>query len=777
MSVRRTGAVTASVKADRTASRRLEVARPKLPFDVAEAKIRVPALRPDTVSRTALVNRLRAASDRLAVCIAPAGYGKTTLLAQWAGRDPRPFAWVSVDERDNNPAVLLQSVGAAVDRVEPLKDDVASALHRPGKSVWSHAAPRLASAVAGVAQPFVLVLDEVDLLDGDAIKAVALLIEHIPDGSVIAITGRVVPRLPISRLRARGLVLEIEAADLALSAREIRLVLQHTDVDLAEIDVDVVAHSTEGWSAGVYMTGLAFTQGRDAHSSAAFRGDDRYVAEYFDSEYLSQLTPRQRAFLRRTSVFERLCGGLCDAVLERSGSARELASIQRANLFLVPLDDHGEWYRYHRLFRDFLQRELAEREPGRVRDLHRRAADWFEANGFAEEALNHAYSSGDAERAARILTKIVMPAYHAGRVTEVEGWLERFDDDQLLERCPGVAVHGSRVYALQGRQADAERWLSAAERRLARARNMRGSDLVSGAASVVRAWLCHDGADQMRVDAELALAKLPQNNQWRPSALLLQAVSFVLTGDDHADAALAEVADAATRLGSTEPLVLALAERALLAAESGDYAAAADLAAKAETEVEAHGLETYAANSLRLIASARAKLREGKWQRARSDLDDAERLIPLVTSALPWLAVQTRLELARVYLAMRDAGQARTRLAEALSIVAADPGLDFLRRTCASLMSDLQGVEASSHGTSGLTDAELRLLPLLATHLSFREIGEKLFVSRNTIKTQAISVYRKLGVSSRSEAIDQATALGLVPGSALPPPARDEALA
>jgi LuxR family maltose regulon positive regulatory protein len=714
------------------------------------------------VSRTSLVNRLRAATVPVAVCTSPAGYGKTTLLVQWASRDPRPFAWVSVDERDNDPCVLLQGIAAALDRVAPLTDPVLKAL-RSRESIWTRALPRLASMLANSPRPFVLVLDDADVLDGDAAKLVSTLIDHVPRGSMLVVAGRVTPQLRLARLRASGLMLEIETDGLAMSARETKLMLQNGHIDPSDSEADDLILRAEGWAAGVYLATLAFEEGRDAHTAAALRGADRYVAEYLRSEHLELLTPRQREFLRRSSVLERMCGSLCDAVLDRSGSARELLSIERSNLFIVPLDGHGEWFRYHHLFRDLLQRELAERDPGLIATLNRRAADWLETNGRPEEALHHAFASGSPTRAARILTTIVRPAYNGGRVAEVEAWLARFDDDELLERLPAVGIHGSRVHALCGRRAEAERWLAAVERHLGRNARARNTP-VAGAAAVVRAWLGVEGAEQMRVDAELALTKLPRTNQWHPLALLIRAVALLLARDDDADAAFDEAAQAAARMGKAEALVIALTQRALLAAERGDSAAADELASSTEQIVEKHGIEEYAGNALRMAVSARAHLRAGRWQHARADLDAAQRLLPRL-EALPWLAAQTRLELARAHLATRESAEAQALLAEAESLLRNRVGFDALKRECAQLRGDVRNVGLAPDGrSSGLTDAELRLLPLLATHLSFREIGERLFVSRNTIKTQAISVYRKLRVSNRSDAVERAAELGLVAG-------------
>jgi LuxR family transcriptional regulator, maltose regulon positive regulatory protein len=774
LSVRSHGVAPAETRGRTNRRPRLEVAAPRLPFEVAEAKVRIPALRPDMVSRTSLVNRLRAATVPVAVCTSPAGYGKTTLLVQWASRDPRPFAWVSVDERDNDPRVLLQDVAAALHQIEPLSDPVLKAL-RSRESMWTRALPRLASTLAASPRPFVLVLDDADLLDGDSAKLVSVLVDHVPRGSMLVLAGRVAPPVRLARLRASGLVLEIETDGLAMSPRETKLMLQNAHAEPSDSEADDLVLRAEGWAAGVYLMTLAFTEGRGAHSAAALRGDDRYVAEYLRAEHLADLAPRQREFLRRTSVLERMCGPLCDAVLDRSGSARELLSIERSNLFIVPLDGHGEWFRYHHLFQDLLGRELAEREPGLIATLNRRAADWLEANGRPEEALPHAFASGSPTRAARIFTAIVMPAYNAGRVADAEAWLTRFDDDELLERLPGVAVHGSRIHALRGRAVEAERWLAAAERRVARTPRARDTS-VAAAAAVVRALLAVDGVDRMRADAEFALAKLPPTTQWRPLALLIHAVALVLACDEGADAAFEEAAHAAARMGNTEALVIALMQRALLAAERGDTAAADELASSTEQIVEKHGIEEYAGSALRMAVSARAHLRAGRWQHARADLDAAQRLLPRL-EALPWLAAQTRLELARAHLATRESVEAQALLAEAESLLKNRVGFDALKRECAQLRGDVRNVGPAPDGrSSGLTDAELRLLPLLATHLSFREIGERLFVSRNTIKTQAISVYRKLRVSNRSDAVERAAELGLVPGLSAPSSRTDEEL-
>src|SRR5689334_53197 len=344
---------------------------PPEPFDFLESRIQVPALRPGTVSRTGLVNRLRAAtSASVATVLAPAGYGKTTLLAQWARRDERRAAWVSLDDRDNDPVVLLRHVAAALAREEPLPAAVVEALRRPKPSVWTAAVPRLARVLAARA-PFVLVLDDVHLPHSRAaLQVVEALIDDEREGSLVVLSGRVAPPLPLAPLRARGRLLELDAHDLALTPREARMLLSATGVRLEEERVDELVEQCEGWAAAIYLAAIAIRDGRQAgREPTPLRGDDRYLADYFRSEYLSHLRPGPLRFLRRTSVLEHLSGPLCNAVLEDEGSDRELEKIERANLFLVPLDNCREWYRYHHLFRDLLRHELHASEPELVPEL------------------------------------------------------------------------------------------------------------------------------------------------------------------------------------------------------------------------------------------------------------------------------------------------------------------------------------------------------------------------------------------------------------------------
>jgi LuxR family transcriptional regulator, maltose regulon positive regulatory protein len=373
-------------------------------FDLVASKLRRPWLRPGTVRRSPLIRRLmRDGCGPVVSVVAPAGYGKTTLLAQWAEDNGQAFAWVSADEADNDPKVLLSYVAQALDAVQPVGGPVFGALASPASSVSGSVVPRLGSAFASMTVPVVLVLDDVHLLHNRECRAaLSALADDVPDGSRLVLAGRDQPPLRAARLRAEGRITEIGRADLALTRGEAAALLRATGAVLSEAEVAELYLRTEGWPAGLYLAALAIRAGGSPPGAVgSFGGDDRFVSEYVESEFLARISARDREFLTRTAVLERMCGPLCEAVLGRPGAAADLAGLARSNLLLVPLDRRGAWYRYHHLFRDMLLAELERTEPGLMPVLRRRAAQWCLGNGVPEEALEYSMPAGDAERAAR----------------------------------------------------------------------------------------------------------------------------------------------------------------------------------------------------------------------------------------------------------------------------------------------------------------------------------------------------------------------------------------
>ena len=334
------------------------------------------------VARTALVERLLTASGGAVVCVvAPPGYGKTTLLAQWAQRKGGRVGWLTVDPHDNDPAVLLTYLAVALDRVASIEPETFKILASPSAHVPPAVVPRLAAAMSATTEPVALVLDHVELLDNrQCLDALAQLALQLAGDSQLALASRTQPRLPLGRLRGQGRLMEVGAAALAMDSSEARALLEGAEVRLPGEDAAELHRRTEGWPVGLYLAALALQAAGptpDTPAAAvAFAGDDRFVVDYLNAELLAQLPARQVSFLTRTAVLDRMCGPLCDAVLDTTGSATVLESLAGSNLLLVPLDRRREWYRYHHLFRDLLGAELGRREPELVPELHRRAAAW-----------------------------------------------------------------------------------------------------------------------------------------------------------------------------------------------------------------------------------------------------------------------------------------------------------------------------------------------------------------------------------------------------------------
>ena len=730
-------------------------------FELLRAKLDVPPPRPGLVERKRLVKRLSGERKRRVVSVvAPPGYGKTTALGQWAAHDGRQFAWVSVDHRDNDPVVLMTYVAEALNTDGAIEPAVFKAIS--GDALWALGLPRLGAALASRRDPVVLVLDDVhELHNHDCLDALVALVAHLPRGSQLVLSGRTEARLGLPKLRADGELVELGPSALALSAAEAHALLRAAGVEVSEEQAEALNDHAEGWAAGVYLAALALEG--DTTSLASFGGDDRFITDYLKSEELARAGPAELEFLLRTSVLDRMCAPLCDAVLERADSAQMLEQLERENLFVVALDHQRRWFRYHHLFREMLQAELERREPDLVPTLNRRAAAWSNENGQPEVAIEYAAAAGDVDEQAALVAAHAFPYYRAGRVTTVERWLTLFDDDHLLERFPAIAVYGVWIHALRGRPDDAERWALAVETSRYEGEMPDGSTF-EGWAATVRALLCKQGVEQMRGDAEIAVSELAATSPWLPAAIVLQGVATLHSGDpERAELILRHAAEAAVAGGGVWAGVVARSELALLALERHDLAAAEAELALAEAFVADAPPTDYVVTAIMLAASARVAIAKDQGAQARRALVNAQRLRPFMTHVLSWFAVRTYLELAKAYLAVSDRRGAVTLCREVDDILRRRPALGTLALDAHEVRAKLSTVGDQSSGwASTLTAAELRLLPLLTTHLSFREIAERLFVSRNTVKTQAISIYRKLDASSRSEAIARAIELGLV---------------
>ena len=437
-------------------------------------KLHVPGPRPGLVPRPRLAQRLdEGLAQGLVLVCAPAGYGKTVLLADWARQGGSPAGWLSLDAADNDPARFWRHAVAALDRAHPgIEERVGPLLGPPVPPSFEPLVTALINELA--AQPgddkVRLVLDDYHLIDSRPVHAsVGFLLEHRPPGLGVVLGSRIDPALALARLRARGQLAELRASELRFTQDEAAALLQQIAAvpaaALPDADVAALAARTEGWAAGLQLAGLSLRGQADvAGFVAAFTGSHRYVLDFLAEEVLERQPGPVRTFLLETSVLERLSGPLCDAVTGRTGSQALLEQVERDGLFLIPLDEVRGWWRYHHLFADLLRARLQQGQPGRVLELHRNAAAWCEEHGLADDAIRHAVAAGEMVWAARLIERHFDTVYMSrGEGATIERWLSALPDDLVRSR-PRLLLARGLLAANHGRAEIVERSVEAAGR-------------------------------------------------------------------------------------------------------------------------------------------------------------------------------------------------------------------------------------------------------------------------------------------------------------------------
>jgi LuxR family transcriptional regulator, maltose regulon positive regulatory protein len=452
-----------------------EVTTPDNAGPLLETKLYVPRLRRGLVARPRLIERMyRGAESKLTLISAPAGFGKSTLVAEWLAAAPageRSAAWLSLDQADNQPGSFWTYLIAALQTVAPGVGARALSLQQePQPPPIATILTTLLNELGAVPDDIVLVLDDYHVIDAQDINdAMTFLLDHLPHHIHLVVTTRADPALPLARLRARGELVEIRAADLRFTPEEAAAYLNEVmGLDLDASDVAALEVRTEGWIAALQLAALSM-QGRDdvAGFIAGFAGDDRYIVDYLVEEVLHRQPEQVRSFLLETSILARMTGPLCDAVTGQDGGKAALEALDRGNLFLVPLDDRRRWYRYHQLFADVLRARLLDERPELAPKLHRRACEWFEGHGDRSEAIRHAMAGGDVARAADLVELAIPAMFQKDQAATVRRWLEALPDELIRAR-PVLSVayaatllDGGKIDGVEARLRDAERWLDA----------------------------------------------------------------------------------------------------------------------------------------------------------------------------------------------------------------------------------------------------------------------------------------------------------------------------
>ena len=431
-------------------------------------KLYIPPIRPELVSRPRLIKRLNEGlHHKLTLVSAPAGFGKTTLVADGLSSAKRSVTWLSLDENDNDPARFTTYLLAALQKISPDVGQAAQAmlqnLQPPPPEMFLTS---LINDIAATSHSFVLVLDDYHLIHTLPIhQQLAFLLEHQPPQMHLIIVTREDPPLPLSRLRARGQMVEIRQADLRFTMDETADFLRRTmEIDLRSTDVTALHQRTEGWIAGLQLAALSLRGSNDVQRTVrSFAGSHRYVLDYLIDEVFQRQPAEVQDFLLKTSILDRFTAPLCDSVAERDDSHNVLLALEQTNLFVVPLDESRQWYRYHRLFAELLRERL--RTVG-MQDLthllHKRASQWYEAEGFLADAVRHALGGSDWERAADLIVEVIGTMMQRGEITTLLGWLHALPDEEVRAR-PRLCHEYSWPLILAGQIAAAESYLHQAE--------------------------------------------------------------------------------------------------------------------------------------------------------------------------------------------------------------------------------------------------------------------------------------------------------------------------
>lgn len=437
---------------------------------ILATKLYIPPQRANVVPRPRLIERLNEGlHHKLILVSAPAGFGKTTLVSEWIADGRKSAAWLSLDENDNDPARFLIYLIGALQTIFPnLGAGILEALQAPQSPPIESVQTALLNEIATIPNDFILVLDDYHLVDTKSMdEALTFLVEHLPPQMHVVVTTREDPALPIPRLRARNQLIELRAADLRFTPFEATEFLNRVmDLNLSVDQLAALETRTEGWIAGLQLAALSMKGSQDVTGFIrAFAGDHRYIVDYLVEEVLRRQPDDVRSFLLQTSILDRLNGPLCDRVTSQLGSKARLESLQRGNLFLIPLDDKRYWYRYHHLFADVLRMHLMTEQSDQVPTLHQRASEWYEQNDSPADAIGHALAAEDFERAADLIERALPAMRQSRQESTLLGWLKALPDE-LFQHRPVLSVHyagtllqNGQLDGVESRLRDAERWL------------------------------------------------------------------------------------------------------------------------------------------------------------------------------------------------------------------------------------------------------------------------------------------------------------------------------
>lgn len=709
-----------------------------------------------------VLDRLSTPGARIGVITAPAGYGKTAHAAAWTADDDRPAAWIDLEDHHNDASLLLDDLVAALRGVTDFEP---AGLPRVGVTRDQYAtsvSAALGRAVRACTAEFTMVLDDMHhLSDTSSTDLISSLVANVPTGSIVVLIGRWCPLVELSRLRVESPIVEIGTADLALDTAAVAALLGSMGVDVTAERAQEIATGTEGWPVGVRLAGLAaLSDSASPHDAPPLlTGREATVEGYLASEWLGDLSVDERSALTRLSALERMSGPLCNAVLDRRDAGELLHHLAQSHLLLIPLDRRGDAYRMHSLLREALRAELDRTDPEALRLVNETASRWFEAAGDIDGAVRHAATAGDLARVERLIVDAMPTLYANGMYSTLDRWIRLLPRDRV-ERSPSLCLCAALTEFGLGRPERCVAWIRIGAHA---AETTRDPDPVALLCLAdLRSTTSLGPVRPALADAVAAHEGLPPGI-WHAGACLARGAWSWTAGGDDADGILAEGATEADVLGAPVLEAHCTAMRAMIAYTEGDRTRAWQHVSRARRIVSDHAIEYIPGmaivNSMAALAAASTGLPDEarqQWRLARSKLAALKDLSG-------WLNVQCRVALAHAAVLLGDRIGAETLLGETRDFLTRQPdatrALDQVAKLD-GLVGNLRRHAAS--GSSALTTAELRVLHYLPTNLTIAEIGARLYLSRYTVKTHCASIYRKLEVNSRSEAVDGARRIGLL---------------
>ena len=731
-----------------SASDREPLADDALGSQALGSRLRLPSWQVPLVRRDSLIEALLADRRALVLVCAPAGYGKSIALAQWLAADPRPGAWLQLDEADNDPVELLTYIALALGRVTSVDPAIFDLLRLREQPLKERILPGLAAAVEA-APPFLFVLDDAHLVSSEhSWKLLAALFRQLPVGAQVAVGTRDDPPVPLARLRAAGRLAEYRAADLAMDEAETKGLLGFGGITMDATPLEALLAATEGWPAGLSLAMLAGQTQGTADWPLALRGDQRTIAAYLAEEVLERQPEDLQRFLLRTSVLERLCAGLCAAVCDDAGAGALLTHSARENLFVVALDDHDEWFRYHHLFGELLRARLEQTAPEEVAELHRRASHWLEQHSDAEGAVRHALAAGDGARVADLAAWQCDQFLLHGQAESARRLFLRFSDRQIGESASLVLT--AALMSIYTDDPVVNRWSRALDSiETDDSPSPLGSGSMRSWHVIMRAQLAPEGVTKMLDDAALAFTMEPPDSDWATHAGMLLGLALYVSGKreqarEHVTALLRLAHDADERCSMLGLL-------GLIACDQGKWSEAVAIERSLQTECPTAPQLVHFLFQAKLLARRRdpglsayiAKAVE--VLRETAHLPTRGRLLQAVVFAESSLDADD------------DAGAAHW-LAQAEETLATWPDAGELRERAERVRRALE----SRRMSAPLTPAERRVLDLLTTQLTAAQIAARLFVTTSTVKTHMKSIYLKLEVKTRTGAVERGRELGLL---------------